>query len=76
MVYVVPILKTPLYELQLQVCLFGKEEVSLRDAIREGVDDHSLTQLIREALIKKRKQHAGIGKTLVFDTKYQRHLII
>jgi len=42
-----------------KVCLFGREEVSLRDAIRSGADENQLTELIKEALSKKKKQHDG-----------------
>ena len=49
----------------LKVCLFeGKGEVSLRDALREGANTEDLKQLIHDAVLKKKKQHAGIKKTL------------
>ncbi|XP_023935650.2 uncharacterized protein LOC112044140 isoform X2 [Bicyclus anynana] len=44
----------------LKVCLFGEAEVSLRDALRAGADDAALAQLVRAALRRKHKQHAGM----------------
>lgn len=43
-----------------KVCLFGPSEVSLRDAIREGVDDQGLQEIIGEAVKKKKAAHAGM----------------
>ncbi|CDF38328.1 unnamed protein product [Chondrus crispus] len=37
----------------LKVCLFGREEVSLRDAMREGMADDDLSELIDRALMRK-----------------------
>lgn len=37
----------------LKVCLFGQEEVSLRDAIRAGVTDDELSEIIDSALSRK-----------------------
>lgn len=45
----------------LKVCLFGKDEVSLRDALRSGVSEDDLKNLIRKAVLQKKKQHAGIS---------------
>ncbi len=42
----------------LKVCLFGAEEVSLRDAIREGASDEELDQIIDGALFRK---HWALG---------------
>lgn len=42
----------------LKVCLFGTEEVSLRDALREGASEERLTALIMGALGRK---HAVLG---------------
>jgi molybdenum cofactor biosynthesis enzyme MoaA len=47
------------FEILSKVCLFGREEVSLRDAIRSGADDKQLIELIRNALNNKKKQHSG-----------------
>lgn len=45
----------------LKVCLFeGKGEVSLRDALRSGASNDVLKEMIREAVWRKKKQHAGI----------------
>ncbi|CAK9805000.1 Molybdenum cofactor biosynthesis protein 1 [Anthophora quadrimaculata] len=45
----------------LKVCLFeGKGEVSLRDAIRNGVSDDILKEMIGAAVRRKKKQHAGM----------------
>lgn len=44
----------------LKVCLFeGKGEVSLRDALRSGASEGVLKDLIRGAVSRKKKQHAG-----------------
>jgi cyclic pyranopterin phosphate synthase len=44
----------------LKVCLFGANEVSLRDAMREGASDEQLRQVISVAVDKKRAAHAGM----------------
>lgn len=45
----------------LKVCLFeGKGEVSLRDALRSEASNDVLKEMIREAVWRKKKQHAGI----------------
>ncbi|XP_060526061.1 molybdenum cofactor biosynthesis protein 1 [Cylas formicarius] len=44
----------------LKVCLFGNKEVSLRDAIRSGCSDEDLTYLIGAAVMRKKRQHAGV----------------
>jgi hypothetical protein len=43
----------------LKVCLFGEDEISLRDAIRAGCSDDDLSLLIRGAVLKK---HFKLGK--------------
>ncbi|XP_032673373.1 molybdenum cofactor biosynthesis protein 1 isoform X1 [Odontomachus brunneus] len=44
----------------LKVCLFeGKGEVSLRDALRNGASEDTLKELIRGAVLRKKKQHAA-----------------
>lgn len=45
----------------LQVCLFGSNEVSLRDAIRSGAGDDELRELIGAAVKRKKAAHAGIA---------------
>ncbi|XP_054000848.1 molybdenum cofactor biosynthesis protein 1 isoform X2 [Hylaeus anthracinus] len=45
----------------LKVCLFeGKGEVSLRDALRSGVSEDVLKEMIGTAVRRKKKQHAGM----------------
>ncbi len=43
----------------LKVCLFGNSEVSLRDAMRQGVDDEGLQRIIRGALMGKAWAYGG-----------------
>lgn len=43
----------------LKVCLFERNETSLRDLMRNGASDHELVCAIRTALAHKKKQHAG-----------------
>ncbi|KAL3681799.1 hypothetical protein R1sor_024755 [Riccia sorocarpa] len=43
-----------------KVCLFGPAEVSLRDAMRSGVDDEGLKQIIGDAVKRKKAAHAGM----------------
>jgi len=45
----------------LKVCLFGNSEVSLRDQIRLGKSDEDLLEVIRAAVKRKKKQHAGMS---------------
>lgn len=44
----------------LKVCLFGRAEVSLRDAMRSGITDAELLDIISAALGRKRARHAGM----------------
>jgi cyclic pyranopterin phosphate synthase len=44
----------------LKVCLFGANEVSLRDAIRGGVSDDELAAVISAAVDRKKAAHAGM----------------
>ena len=44
----------------IKVCLFGNNEVSLRDAIREGATDEELLAVMSAAVDRKKKAHAGI----------------
>lgn len=46
----------------LKVCLFGNSEVSLRDAIRNNMNDEDLSELIGAAIKRKKEKHAGILK--------------
>jgi cyclic pyranopterin phosphate synthase len=45
----------------LKVCLFGNNEVSLRDAIREGATDEDLLAVISAAVDRKKAAHAGMN---------------
>lgn len=44
----------------LQVCLFGANEVSLRDAMREGASQEDLGAIISAAVDRKKAAHAGM----------------
>mmetsp|Transcript_24142 Transcript_24142/g.67670 ORF Transcript_24142/g.67670 Transcript_24142/m.67670 type:complete len:390 (+) Transcript_24142:100-1269(+) len=44
----------------LKVCLFGHDEVSLRDALRSGASEDQLYSVIRDAVRRKRARHAGM----------------
>ena len=44
----------------LKVCLFGKAEVSLRDAVRGGATDDALRTIIQAAVLRKKAAHAGM----------------
>ncbi|XP_047118904.1 molybdenum cofactor biosynthesis protein 1-like [Schistocerca piceifrons] len=43
----------------LEVCLFGNSEISLRDAIRSKCSEDDLIAMIGAAVRRKKKQHAG-----------------
>lgn len=43
----------------LKVCLFGREETSLRDLLRNGATDMDVTKAVRTALSFKKKQNSG-----------------
>jgi cyclic pyranopterin phosphate synthase len=44
----------------LKVCLFGANEVSLRDALRGGASDHDLHAVVSAAVNRKKAAHAGM----------------
>ena len=44
----------------VQVCLFGANEVSLRDAMREGASDDDLRIIVSAAVDRKKAAHAGM----------------
>lgn len=44
----------------LKVCLFGANEVSLRDAMREGASDDDLRAIVSAAVDRKKAAHAGM----------------
>ena len=43
-----------------KVCLFGPSEISLRDAMRKGLDDEEIVHIISTAVKKKKEKHAGM----------------
>ncbi|MDA0378279.1 MAG: GTP 3',8-cyclase MoaA [Bacteroidetes bacterium] len=45
---------------QLKVCLFGAQEVNLRDLMRDGTSDEALLEAVRSALARKAPSHAGM----------------
>ena len=44
----------------MQVCLFGANEVSLRDAMREGASQADLAAIVAAAVGRKKAAHAGM----------------
>ncbi|CAL1298467.1 unnamed protein product [Larinioides sclopetarius] len=44
----------------LKVCLFGTEEISLRDALRQNMSEDAILNMISSAVLSKKKQHAGM----------------
>jgi len=46
---------------QIKVCLFDPNEVSLRDAMREGSSDKELINKISLAISGKKAKHAGMN---------------
>lgn len=44
----------------LKVCLFGNEEVSLRDVLRKGASDKEVLEVIGKAVKKKKAKHGGL----------------
>lgn len=57
----------------LKVCLFeGKGEVSLRDALRSGASEDALKDLVRGAVLQKKKQHAGTAIYIYISIKAKR----
>lgn len=43
----------------LKVCLFGNEETSLRDLMRNGATDTEIVRAVEVSLYGKKRQHAG-----------------
>lgn len=41
------------------MCLFGQNEVSLRDCIRSGMTDEELVKIVSVAVKRKHPKHAG-----------------
>ena len=44
----------------MQVCLFGANEVSLRDALRQGATKEELRAIVSAAVDRKKAAHAGM----------------
>ncbi|KAI9599588.1 hypothetical protein BDF19DRAFT_429201 [Syncephalis fuscata] len=53
----------------LKVCLFGNEEVSLRDKMRQGESDEQLLASIGVGVKRKRAQHAGMATLAKSDNR-------
>lgn len=45
---------------KLKVCLFGSNEVNLRDMMRAGINDERLLETVQSALERKAASHAGM----------------
>jgi molybdenum cofactor biosynthesis protein A len=45
---------------KLKVCLFGSNEVNLRDMMRAGINDERLIETVQSALSRKAASHAGM----------------
>ena len=43
-----------------KVCLFDNREVSLRDALRAGLSDNDILEIINDAVSHKKKKHGGM----------------
>jgi len=43
-----------------KVCLFDQKEVSLRDALRKGLSDEEITEIISKAIWGKKVSHSGM----------------
>jgi len=44
----------------LKVCLFDNKEVSLRDAMRAGMSNEDLLEIVGTAVHRKKRQHGGM----------------
>ena len=53
----------------LKVCLFGRAEVSLRDALRRGASDGDLRALISQAVGRKKARHAGMHNLAAMENR-------
>ena len=58
----------------LKVCLFGANEVSLRDLIRRGASEEELMEVIGMAVKRKKRQHAGMD--IIAATKNRPMILI
>jgi molybdenum cofactor biosynthesis protein A len=54
---------------QLKVCLFGSQEVNLRDMMRDGVSDSDLKTAVHGALSRKKASHAGMYEIAKSDNR-------
>ncbi|GMQ82082.1 MAG: GTP 3',8-cyclase MoaA [Rhodothermia bacterium] len=53
----------------LRMCLFGDDELSLRDAIRRGATDVELISLIERTVSRKKASHAGMYEISSFPDR-------
>ncbi|ORY36155.1 molybdenum cofactor biosynthesis prote [Rhizoclosmatium globosum] len=55
----------------LKVCLFGNNEVNLRDVLRssDNVPDEEVIRVIEEAVRRKKKQHAGMENLATMENR-------
>jgi len=53
----------------IKVCLFGPNEVSLRDALRSGATDEALMDLVGMAVGRKKEKHAGMESIDVVNNR-------
>ncbi len=58
---------------KLKVCLFGANEVNLRDMMRAGIEDDRLLETVQSALARKAASHAGMD---VLATSENRPMIL
>ena len=43
-----------------KVCLFDNREISLRDAMRNGLSDNDILEIINDAVLNKKEKHGGM----------------
>jgi len=53
----------------IKVCLFGPNELSLRDALRSGATDEELMGLVGKAVGRKKEKHAGMENIDVVNNR-------
>ena len=60
------------------VPFFTSYQVSLRDALRQGLTDEEMLDIISSAVKRKKQHHAGMTPTLliVYQAKALRHVIL
>lgn len=59
----------------LKNCLFGEEEISLRDAMRANMDDDSLEEIIRGCVLRKHFAHGGKATPEAIASSHNRPMI-